>query len=391
MGCRQLKGKLALSAFMEHVFVCIIVLLFMVILAALSLNLSIFSPFRQAFDDFSITDVYYTIQRTGNNVEWSNDITIVDITDQHSRSDIARTLTQVAECKPKQVVIDLIFALPGEQPLADDSLVRAIDALPDKVLAMKLTDYDPEKSSFTACVHSFFCPPDAPYNGFVNLPKSINSGVLRTFSMFETLQADTVQALAPLACSKSGLKTPSLQPRERIIAFNNVQFPVVRYDSIAQLKGLLTGKIVFVGAVHEESDMHITPIGKRPGTEIQAHIMQTCISHPHIKTTGTWFSVCLAALLCLLSAWIGHKIQKRFPLMYLYWLQGYYFLLSALLVWIGFICYVKFDLYIKMTIPFVAMALVEQARLHYKWLISYGKAHPEKKWLSRLTQKSIYA
>ena len=62
----------------------------------------------------------------------------MDITDQHSRSDIARTLTQVAECKPKQVVIDLIFALPGEQPLADDSLVRAIDALPDGLRAFVL-------------------------------------------------------------------------------------------------------------------------------------------------------------------------------------------------------------------------------------------------------------
>ena len=391
MGSRQLMDKRGLSAFMEHVFVCIIVLLFMVILAVLSLNLTIFSPFRQAFDDFSITDVYYAIQRTGNNVEWSDDIAIVDITDQHSRSDIARTLTQVAECKPKQVVIDLIFAAPGKQPLADDSLVRAIDTIPNKVLAMKLTDYDPEQATFTSCVHSFFCPPDASYNGFVNLPKRINSGVLRTFSTFETLSADTVQAIAPLAWSKLGQTAFSLQPRERIIAFNNIQFPVVRYDSIAQLKGLLTGKIVIVGATHEEADMHITPIGKRPGTEIQAHIMQTCISHPHIKTTGTWFSICLAALLCLLSAWIGRRIQKKFPLMYLYWLQGYYFLLSALLVWIGFICYVKFDLYIKMTIPFVATALVEQARLHYKWIISYGKAHPEKKWLSRLTQKSIYA
>ena len=391
MGSRQLMDKRGLSAFMEHVFVCIIVLLFMVILAVLSLNLTIFSPFRQAFDDFSITDVYYAIQRTGNNVEWSDDIAIVDITDHHSRSDIARTLTQVAECKPKQVVIDLIFAAPGKQPLADDSLVRAIDTIPNKVLAMKLTDYDPEQATFTSCVHSFFCPPDASYNGFVNLPKSINSGVLRTFSTFETLSADTVQAIAPLAWSKLGQTAFSLQPRERIIAFNNIQFPVVRYDSIAQLKGLLTGKIVIVGATHEEADMHITPIGKRPGTEIQAHIMQTCISHPHIKTTGTWFSICLAALLCLLSAWIGRRIQKKFPLMYLYWLQGYYFLLSALLVWIGFICYVKFDLYIKMTIPFVATALVEQARLHYKWIISYGKAHPEKKWLSRLTQKSIYA
>ena len=52
MGCRQLKGKLALSAFMEHVFVCIIVLLFMVILAALSLNLSIFSPFGKLLTTF---------------------------------------------------------------------------------------------------------------------------------------------------------------------------------------------------------------------------------------------------------------------------------------------------------------------------------------------------
>ena len=168
-------------------------------------------------------------------------------------------------------------------------------------------------------------------------------------------------------------------------------FPIVRYDSISHLKGLLKDKLVVVGAAKEESDMHLTPIGKMGGPEIQAYIAQSYIDHSQIQTSSIWVTILLAFFLCYLSTWIGYLILKKFPLMYLYWLQGYYFILSALLVWIGFLLFVKCDYYLKLTIPFLGFALVEQARLHYKWLISYGNAHPKKKKLYKLTKKSIYS
>ncbi len=376
----------------EHVFVCLIVLLFAGILAFLSLNLTLFSPFKQAYEEFSITDVYHTIQRTGKKVTWSNDITIVDVTEQHNRSEIANTIKEVSLCKPKAIMVDLIFSAPSMNFEDDDSLMRVVSDIPNIIFGKKLVDYNEDANKFTGEVKSFFSDDvDAP-EGYVNVLKNINNGLLREYTISECLNNDTVPSIAWLSANEyKGEKNVYSNPNERLIVYSDISFPKVRYDSISHFNALLKDRLVIVGALKEEADMHLTPIGKMGGSEIQAYITQTCIDHDNVRTSSFWVTIILAIILCYLSAWIGYLIMKKFPLMYLYWLQGYYFLLSALLVWIGFILFVKYDYYMKMTIPFLGFALVEQARLHYKWIISYGNAHPKKKWLNKLTKKSIYS
>ena len=390
----------------EHLAVCVLTMLMVGILAVVSLNLSIFSPFKQAFDDFSITDVYYAIQNSTGQEQWSDDITIVDITPQNSRAEIAETLFELTKYNPKVVAIDVVFTPPHNDDQTGDSLlVDAIEYIPNKVLGFKLTDYDEKLTCFSHCVKPFFADDIDCLLGYVNVKKGINDGCLRTYTIAQRMQdfpeisgsvppKDSLRAVysLPYLASCRFTKTePSVQKtNERQIVYSNIRFPVVSYDSLSFNQSLIRNRLIVLGALKEESDMHITPVGKMSGVEVLAYVAQTSIDHPKIHHTGIVDTFLIFFLICYLSAWAGWFLQERFPVMAIYWKQGYYFLLSAILVWVGFISFIKFDTHIGLTIPFVGMALVERARLHYKWFVTYGNAHKEKKWMYRFTKNSIY-
>ena len=376
----------------EHLFVCLLVALMGGVLALLSLNLTIFNPIKQAFDDFSITDIYYAIERTGGKVKWSDDITIVDMTEQYHRADIAKTIENITACNPRETVFDLIFEMPGNDEEGNERLITALGQLQNKVMGCKLIDYNEQTQAFNNNVKSFFWQAEEFDWGYVNVLKGINNGCLRTYTLSENCINDTLYSLANLAaCRYMKCKPLTGTPNERLIVYSNTAFPIVSYDSIEQNKALLKDRIVIVGAVKEESDMHITPIGKRSGVEIQAFAIQTCIDHRDVNMVSIVISIILALILCYFTAWLGYVLIKKFPYSYLYWKEGYYFIVSALLVWVGFICFIKFNQYLRLTLPFVALALVESARLHYKCIISFGISHPRWEKFHKLCKKSIYA
>ena len=165
----------------EHLAVSVLTMLMVGLLAIISLNLSIFNPFKQAFEDFSITDVYYVIQQSTGNYQWSDDITIVDITPLANRAEIAKKLSELVEYNPKVVAIDVVFTPPHNDDLIGDSLLaNAIERIPNKVLGYKLTDFDEDKKYFTDCIKPFCADDvDCPL-GYVNVNKGINDGYLRT-------------------------------------------------------------------------------------------------------------------------------------------------------------------------------------------------------------------
>ena len=95
----------------------------------------------------------------------------------------------------------------------------------------------------------------------------------------------------------------------------------------------------------------------------------------------------MSLLLCYISAWAGWKITLRFPNTFSHVKKLYYFLLLALLVWLGFVCFVRFNYNLSLLLPMLGVSLVEEARNLWRWLISYLSAHD--KW--EPAKKSIYA
>ena len=176
------------------------------------------------------------------------------------------------------------------------------------------------------------------------------------------------------------------EPNVRPIIYSDTDFTVVQSDSVSNNAALLKNKIVMLGTLNEEADMHITPIGKMAGMKIQAYSVLSYLQHRKIVEMSTLTSIILTFLLCYFSAIIGDKIIKKFKVMFLYWLELYYFLIASLMVWIGFICFVRYNYNINLLYPLIGIALVEQARKHYIWIIKMITIHTKWKWV----RHSIY-
>ena len=131
----------------DHVGVCLTTALLAAIIGLVSVNLSMFNPVEQAFENFHMTDVYYEMSRS-EDIELNNDIVMVDMVELRDRGEIGQVIQQIASCKPRVLSVDLIFYKEGDDVLANAMLIAAIDeAQVPIVFSSKLVDYDEEKKN----------------------------------------------------------------------------------------------------------------------------------------------------------------------------------------------------------------------------------------------------
>ncbi|MBO5186735.1 MAG: CHASE2 domain-containing protein [Prevotella sp.] len=371
----------------DHVFVCLMIYIIGGLLAFASINFSIFSPMKRALEDFSMTDVYYEIQR-GGELDMNSDIVLVDMTRQRMRGDIARTIHEINKCRPKVLVIDIIFEREGDDTMGNIDLINAINERRENtVLSCKLTGYDPSESSFRNRVCSFFSAFDDYNWAYGNVVQTHSGGCIRRYSLSQKFTGEPIYSLPyKAACMYSGVKPSAEEPNERIIVYGNTDFPVVQYDEVAQNSSMLKDKIVILGTISSEEDSHVTPIGKMAGMKIQAYSIQSYLEHRTINQMSLGMSLFIAFLLCYLSAWVGYMISRTPPPACLYTQKFYYCAMAALLAWISFICFVKFGYNVNLLYPLLGMALVEEARLHYKWIVATFQS--SSRW--RFADRSIY-
>lgn len=371
----------------DHVGHLLVLFVFVGILGIATLNLSIFSPMKRAFDDFSMTDVYYEIQRNSS-VEIDTTIVLVDMTELRNRSDIAQIIQQIETCKPRVLVIDLLFEREGDDTMGNIDLINAVSEHSDNiVLSCKLTGYDPQTNSFQHRLCSFFEPFGTFHWAYGNVVQNQTGGCIRKYSLTQKYQSDDAYSLPYMAaCMYQGIK-PTKEPiNERTIVYGNTDFPVISCHEVKRFSKLLKDKLVILGTISTEEDSHITPIGKMPGMKIQAYSAQSYLNHHDIIQMSKTTSILLALLLCYFCAWIGFKLLHMPQPICLYSMKLFYFLLAALLAWVSFICFVRFDYNINLLYPLLGVALVEESRIHYKWLIAMLQLHT--KW--KFPHRSIY-
>jgi CHASE2 domain-containing sensor protein len=371
----------------DHVMVCVFVFIFAAILLLLSVNLSIFNPLRRALDDFSMTDIYYQILNDESARELNDKIVLVDMTKQYRREDIAKTISDVSHCKPKVMMVDVIFERITDNDMGNAALVASLEKAPNTVLACKLYNYDENANAFKNCLYSFFESMGHYDWAFSNVISKFNYGTIREYSISQNLNGKRIYSMPYMtACRYFGTKPQKESVNNRYIVYSNTDFPVVSCDSILANRNLLKDRIVMIGTLQEEADMHLTPVGKMPGMKILAYSALSYIDHRNIQTIDLWKSILLLFVVCYISAFIGFRIIHRFPETNSLLLNIYYFCMAALLVWVGFISFVKFDYEINLLYPLLGLALVEPARMHYKWIIRIMKT--KTKW--GFPTKSIY-
>ena len=375
-------------SFFDYMGICLIVFLLGYILVFASLNLSIFNPLKQAFEEFKMTDLYFELMRSDKEKELNKDIVLVDMTQLTSRDSIAQTITDINSCSPKVLMIDLIFERPSFDNTEDILLMNAIESGKNhEILSSKLTGYNPDKSAFTNLTKSFFHEIADFKWGYSNVSQTRPGGSIRQYSLSQRLNDTLSFSMAYLAaCTYMNIKPESKDVSERLIVYDDTDFLTIKSDKVLENTKLLKDKIVILGTLEEEADMHITPVGKLSGMKILAYSTITFMNHKRIEHMGKFTSLLTAFFVCLFCAWAGRQIRRKYTTVTSYILKLFYFAVTAFLVWIAFLLFVHFDYDINLLYPLLGLALVEEGRLQYSSLVKALGKHT--KW--KFIKKSIY-
>lgn len=145
--------------FTEYLFLNLFIFGCVSLLSLVVVNISFFDPFTEAFEDFSLTDLYYSKIKNRSSI-YEGPVVLVNI-ENRNRREIAVLLDRIQEGKPKTVVLDVVFA---NRQSSDDSLLQQVLYSNNNYVFGYAADFNAKKQS--VYTHSFFKP---VANGYVNL------------------------------------------------------------------------------------------------------------------------------------------------------------------------------------------------------------------------------
>lgn len=360
-------------------------------------NISFLNPVAEALDAFSVSDVFFEIAHAGNAPETSDAITIVDMTDQYKRGDIAITLEEINACSPSCIGVDLIFEGAKDDASGNEILTESVRSIRNKsVFALKLTDYNSDTDSFSDAVHSFFTGTVNQTEGYVNFKNNLDNSPVRELSTSRKINGEDVASFsAQLACLYAGREL-DFKEKDLLINYRNVTFPVVRFDEIMDNQDLIEDRIVLVGTVNEERDMHNSPLGKMPGVMIQAFSVDSLLGGD-VKTAPKWIIWILSLILCYLfqvsvETVVRFTTRKKESISSTFSAEArgqggiVFFIWSALLCYIFYIFFVKWQICVEGAVILAILALALESRKLYRALI----IALSKKYHNRFIFNSIY-
>ena len=373
----------------DHLGVCFTIVALGWVFFVISEKIGIFDPLTIALEDFYTTDVYYEMQHSAE-PDLNDDIVIVDMTELTSRDEIAQVITDIKQCKPALMCVDLIFERPSHEPMDDASLVMALEEKGCKqLLSCKLRDYDNDKEAFTNCLYSFTRNISDTNTcwGYTNYYQIRMGGCTRETSLSQQLNDSTVYSLPYMAaCLYQGKNWQKEKMNELQIMYEDVDFLTINSRDVKCEAQKLQGKLVILGAMNEEADMHFTPLGKMAGAKVLAYSIHTYLKGERVRNAGILLSLLFAFFAWGFAACMGYWIEQHLSIVFGTVAKVFNFLLGAFLIWITFEVYTHCYVNIDLLYVLLGLAMVEDLRELYATII---------KWVAKKTQwkflkKSLY-
>ena len=381
----------------DHIIVASLTIIIIELMVTIAINLDFLSPVVRAFKSFSMTDIYYKIQNSGESTEVCSTITLVDMTELTHRKDIAQVIHKINEMKPSVLGIDIIFEgeksdQEGDELLAEVCLNGNLDKT---VFAYKLTNYDESARSYQKSLHSFFSTGHEIKEGFVNLIDNPEKSV-RRYANFLPCQ-DTLAHSFPSQISEIVTKKSIGGEDFHTINYKPIVFPVIKYNELDDYKEYIKDHIVLLGTTQEERDNYYTPIGQKTGLEILAYTVLSMVENSPVEHAGQWivllWAIIAGYLTNLIDFFLTKRVQKRQSVMMIFITQSELydkvisFIVMVLITWVAFELYTRYNYFVDTVLPLATIVLIEEGKLLYVGLLSILK----KKKHINIVNKSIYA
>lgn len=299
-------------------------------------------------NDFEMTDFYAIVADSRLVRTLDPDIVIVNI-DNCDRNAIADVLETVSLCNPAVVGLDVMFKDARDD---DDRLLAAIAECPNLILPAGVTTADDNRFILSDTVFFFREVKEWPI-GVTNLPTKYARGTVREFST-EFAMADSNIALPSFATAVAMKYDPEateqLKARRRhteLINYPSIDYRKFAPDELADHAHELTDRIVLIGALTEQPDLHPTPIHSQlPGVEIHARAISTILSGRYLTRAAQPVNWLIAFVLCMIvvTTFISLKGNTRGLVMRLLQIGLLYLIIVC-----GYICYVNYNCIIDLS------------------------------------------
>ena len=313
-----------------HFPVCLLATLLALFFGFLVSVLAPLKPVERAVENFSFTDIYYDAMSRVAQRDTNQLITIVDLTYLVNRSDIATTIRSIEAAQPRILGVDCTFDIEGKDPEGDAAILEVAESYPDIIWATKLYDWQADGTGWAREVHSFFTRYVDVREGTVNMPRGnaydsmkrlIPRGEMLRGRFVPSLASQLADAVAP-DDSQASFTTPETTHSADIsINFLPQYFTVLSPDQVSICPELLRGRIVILGAVHEDIDMHWTPVGLISGPELEAYGIHTLHSQSEVRQPGIWLLALLSLLFVILMELLFECWRKQIDKVTRGWLR----------------------------------------------------------------------
>lgn len=351
---KKLAGLRSQSLIKEAFYCMLFSFLVLGVVTLIGLNIGFFSPFKNAFKDFSYLDLYYAEKLNDENFDLNENIVLVNI-DRLNRKEIGGLLEEVQKHKPKVIGLDVIFK-DRKDPVWDQFLAGKLKNNPfifayaihgNKEIVTDSIIYDTQGKK-----------------GYSNFNFEEESIVIRNFQGAKETETETLISFPVLVAEKYlqrnwFVEHEKFLKKERPINYvgNRDNFLILERNDIIGQEPIpfLKDKIVLIGYLGNESnyvydieDKHYTPmnkkfVGKSPpdtfGLVIHANIIQMLLTDDYIRIVPNWLLWILTVLLTLAALAYFIYLSKRQLASYILRLNLGQLLFIVIFTWISLLLF----------------------------------------------------
>ncbi|RKR14652.1 CHASE2 domain-containing sensor protein [Maribacter vaceletii] len=377
--------KLNKVLFKEAFFCMLFSFLILGVIALIGLNISFFSPFEDAFKDFSYLDLYYTEKLEEKEEHVNENIFLVNV-DKINRKEISLLLKAVAEQKPKVIGVDVIFK-ELKDPVLDNFLSESLQK------KNVVTTYAFTNSGID--LSNEFIRNENATEGYTNFSFTSKSSVIRSFQGIKK-ENDTTYLSFGLAVAKkfygnnwnSSIEKQLYTERTINYEANRDGFFVLEYKDLMNQESIsiLKDKIVLLGYLGDAKthfldleDKHFTPMNKKfvgkssPdtfGIVIHANIINMLITNNFINEVPNWVVMLVTLLLSYLALSYFIWLNKKQLASYILRLNILRIIFVIFFIWFSLLLF-KNQILLK-TAPIIAVVVFSVSLIgYYKKLVHY--------------------
>jgi CHASE2 domain-containing sensor protein len=184
---------------------------------------------------------------------------------------------------------------------------------------------------------------------------------------------------------------------QHTINYRGISFPVVDYRDLADSASLISGHKVLIGSTREETDMHLTPLGRRSGLEVLAFTLNSMIEGDHVWWGGPFWVFIVAvlggAVMNVIDYYVTRPIHHARPTWVRFLAESEIYAKVLAFLWmvvftgITYAFYAYGHLFVDTWLALATIAFIEEGRLIYKAVLTVLKA----RFGDKAVAHSVYA